>query len=298
MSNITRIDTVQEYNDYFGVDTLHPLVSVIDSRTAKPLRFCHKLYNVYAIILKETDCGSLKYGRSLYDYQQGAVLFLAPGQLMGSDDDGLLHQPSGWVLTFHPELLRGTSLMPMMKEYTYFSYGANEALHPSTEERQTIVECLGKIDGELRHAVDKHSKSLIVDTIKLLLDYCGRFYDRQFITRENTNHDVLTRFESLLDGYFTSNAPAENGMPSVQYCADKLCLSPNYLSDLMKKETGLSALKHIQQKTLDVARERVFDTSRTISEISYELGFPYPQHFSRWFKKMAGCTPNEYRALV
>lgn len=147
------------------------------------------------------------------------------------------------------------------------------------------------------HHVDKHSKSLIADNIKLLLDYCIRFYDRQFISRENANHDILTRFENLLDDYFASGKAAKQGMPSVQYCANTLCLSANYFSDLVKKETGMSALKHIQQKMLDVAKEWVFDTSKSIGEISYELGFPYPQHFSRWFKKMAGCTPNEYRTL-
>lgn len=183
----------------------------------------------------------------------------------------------------------------LIKEYSYFSYNANEALHLSGQERRTIIECMEKVRTELQYPIDKHSKSLIIDNIKLLLDYCIRFYDRQFITRENANKDVLTRFESLLDDYFSSDAPAEKGMPTVQYCADKLCLSANYFSDLCRKETGMSALKHIQQKVLDVAKEQVFNTSKSISEISYELGFPYPQHFSRWFKKMAGITPNEYR---
>ena len=313
-----KIDTVQQYNDYFGIETSHPLVSVIEGKCAKPLRFCKKLYNVYTILLKDTDCGNLKYGQSIYDYQRGAMLFLAPGQVMGSEDDGMLHQPEGWVLAFHPELLRGTLLASLIKEYSYFSYNANEALHLSGQERRTIIECMEKVRTELQYPIDKHSKSLIIDNIKLLLDYCIRFYDRQFITRENANKDVLTRFESLLDDsplhrmphllppqnsyhecllddYFSSDAPAEKGMPTVQYCADKLCLSANYFSDLCRKETGMSALKHIQQKVLDVAKEQVFNTSKSISEISYELGFPYPQHFSRWFKKMAGITPNEYR---
>ena len=252
---------------------------------------------MYAVLLKDAVCGSLKYGQSIYDYQRGTMLFLAPGQVMGSEDDGQLHRPEGWILTFHPEFLRGTPLAGLMKEYSYFSYNANEALHLSEQERRTIVECMEKIRTELQYPVDKHSKSLIADNIKLLLDYCIRFYDRQFISRENANHDILTRFENLLDDYFASGKAAKQGMPSVQYCANTLCLSANYFSDLVKKETGMSALKHIQQKMLDVAKEWVFDTSKSIGEISYELGFPYPQHFSRWFKKMAGCTPNEYRTL-
>ncbi len=296
MNEIMNINTVQQYNDYFGIETRHPLISVIDGREAKPLRFCRKLYNLYAILLKDTDCGQLKYGRSIYDYQKGAMLFLAPGQVLGSEDDGLLHQPEGWVLVFHPELLRGTPLTHITRDYPYFSYYANEALHLSGQERKTVIECMERIKVELRYPIDKHSKSLITDNIKLFLDYCTRFYDRQFITRENTNRDTFARFEVLLNEYFNSGKPALYGIPSVPYCAEKLCLSPNYLSDLLKKETGLSALKHIQQKTLEIAKERVYNTKKTVSEISYELGFPYPQHFSRWFKKMAGCTPNEYRA--
>lgn len=296
MNEIMHINSVQQYNDYFGVETRHPLVSVIDGRGAKPLRFCRKLYNLYAILLKDTDCGQLKYGRSLYDYQKGAMLFLAPGQVLGSEDDGSLHQPEGWVLAFHPELLRGTPLAHITKDYSYFSYNANEALHLSEQERKTVIECMERIKEELQYPIDKHSKSLITDQIKLFLDYCTRFYDRQFITRESANQDTFARFEILVNDYFDSGKPALYGMPSVQYCAEKLCLSPNYLSDLLKKETGLSALKHIQLKTLEVAQEQMYTTKKSVSEISYALGFPYPQHFSRWFKKMAGCTPNEYRA--
>lgn len=296
MSEITRIDTVQQYNDYFGVETLHPLVSLIDGRKAKPLRFCHKLYNVYSVLLKDADCGNLRYGRSIYDYQKGTMLFLAPGQVMGSEDDGQLHQPEGWVLVFHPEFLRGTPLASIMKNYSYFSYNASEALHLSEQEREVVIGCMKGIEEELRHPIDKHSRALIIDTIKLLLDRCIRFYDRQFITRENMNSDLLARFEELLGDYFNSEQPTKGGIPTVQWCADKLCLSTNYFSDLVKKETGMSALKHIQQKALDVAKERILTTSKSISQISDSLGFPYPQHFTRWFKKMEGCTPNDYRA--
>lgn len=297
MDNIRIIDSIQQCNDYYGIKTLHPLVSVIEGRKGKPLHYCRKLYNLYFIIIKDTDCGSLKYGRNIYDYQQGAMLFLAPGQIMGSNDDGKLHQPKGWILAFHPELLHGTPLAHTINQYSYFSYAANEALHLSEKERKTVIECIKKVNFELEHSIDKHSKSIITDNIKLLLDYCERFYDRQFITRENINHDVLSRFEELLNDYYNSDAASKDGIPSVQYCADKLCLSANYFSDLLKKETGLSALKHIQLRTLDIVKRRINSSQKSISEISYEFGFPYPQHFSRWFKKMAGYSPTEYRML-
>ena len=298
MNEITKLDTVQHYCDLFGIEALHPLISIVDCDKMNPIRHGRRLYNLYAVLLKDTDCGTMSYGRSLYDYEKGTVLFAAPGQVMGADDDGKLHQPAGWALVFHPELLRGTPLAQSMNEYTYFSYNANEALHLSEHERQTITECMEKIQAELQYPIDKHSRSLIVDNVKLLLDYCIRFYDRQFITRENLNSDILARFETLLDDYFRSGKPVTEGQPTVQYCADKLCLSSNYLSDLLKKETGESALKHIQQKTLEMAKEQVFGTGKSVSEIAYELGFQYPPHFSRWFKKQTGMTPNEYREQV
>ena len=207
MNEIKRIDTVQQYNDYFGMETLHPLVTVIDAREANPVHFCPKLYNLYAILMKDPDCGTLKYGRSIYDYQQGTMLFLAPGQVMGSDDDGQLHQPGGWLLAFHPELVRNTPLAQFIKNYSFFSYSTNEALHLSEQERRTIIDCMCKIREELLHPIDKHTKSLITDNIKLLLDYCERFYDRQFETRENVNLDILARFEQTLDDYLASIFP-------------------------------------------------------------------------------------------
>lgn len=225
------------------------------------------------------------------------MLFAAPGQVMGATDDGQLHKPAGWALVFHPELLRGNPLAKQMKDYTFFSYNANEALHLSEHERKTFIGCMENLQTELQYPIDKHSRSLIIDNLKLLLDHTIRFYDRQFITRENINSDLLAKFESLLNDYFKSDKPSQEGAPTVQYCAEKLCLSTNYFSDLVRKETGISALKHIQQKMLDIAKESIFNTDKTFTEISYELGFPYPQHFSRWFKKMSGYTPKEYRTV-
>ena len=298
MGEIIKLDNICQYNEMVGQETLHPLVSVLDlSKSSRMMKHVRMSYGFYAVFLKEVKCGDLRYGRNYYDYQEGTLVFLAPGQVIGIDDNGEYFQPKGRALLFHPDLIRGTSLGRNMKDYSFFSYEVNEALHLSEQERGVIIDCLNNINEELNRGIDKHSKMLIVSNIELLLNYSIRFYDRQFITRENANHDILTRFENLLDDYFASGKAATEGMPSVQQCADALCLSANYFSDLVKKETGMSALKHIQQKMLDVAKERVFNTSKSISEISYELGFPYPQHFSRWFKKMAGCTPNEYRML-
>lgn len=241
MGEITKIETVQDYCSLFGIEALHPLISVVDCGKMKPIPHGKRLYSLYAVLLKDTDCGAMGYGLSMYDYRAGTVLFAAPGQVMGADDDGRLHQPAGWALVFHPAMLRGTPLVQRMNEYSFFSYGANEALHLSEQERRTVTECMEKIQAELQHPADKYTRLLVADNVKLLLDYCLRFYDRQFTTRESINSDILVRFEMLLDDYLRSGKPLVDGLPTVQYCADELCLSANYLSDLLRKATGLSA---------------------------------------------------------
>lgn len=296
MEEILKLDHVYQYNDLLSCETLHPLVSVIDFSKCPPMQRSRQIFGFYAIFLKDVKCGDLHYGRSLYDYQEGTLVFLAPGQVIGIENSKTNFQPKGHALVFHPDLIRGTALARAMKDYTFFSYEVSEALHLSEQERQTVIDCLNNIEVELHRGVDKHSKMLIVSNIELLLNYCVRFYDRQFITRENVNKDMLGRFESILNDYFESDKPENIGLPSVQYCADQLHLSANYLGDLIKKETGKSAQEHIQLKLMDIAKERMFDTGKSVSEIAYELGFKYPQHFSRLFKKRMGCSPNEYRA--
>lgn len=298
MNELIKADSICAYNEWAGVITQNPLVGFIDFSTVKPLRHARKLYGLYAIFLKDVKCGELRYGRQYYDYQDGTLIFVAPGQVFGADDDGEMFQPTGYLLLFHPDLLRDTPLGRLMKEYTFFSYETNEALHLSNEERQIIMDCFHKIQYELQHPVDKHSKALIVDSIKMFLDYCTRFYDRQFITRDNVNKDVLIRFEHLLEDYFSKGMAEKIGLPTVQYCADELHLSANYLSDLLRKETGSTALRYIHDKVVDIAKTLIVTTNKTISEIAYQLGFQYPQHFTRLFKKEVGCTPNEYRLQV
>jgi AraC-like DNA-binding protein len=298
MEEIINMQTIDQYNKFYDVETLHPLVSVIDFSKAKRQAPGHYLFNMgfYTIFLKELKCGDMRYGRKYYDYQEGTLVCIAPGQVYGFENVNADVQPKALGLLFHPDLIRGTQLGQAIKNYSFFSYESNEALHLSEQEKQIIKECFGKISYELQHAIDKHSKRLITTTIELLLDYCMRFYDRQFITRENENRDILVKFEKLIDEYFQNELAQENGLPTVKYFADKVFLSPNYFGDLVKKETGKSAKEYIQLKIISIAKDKILETDKTMSQIAYELGFQYPQHFSRLFKKIVGKSPNEYKA--
>ena len=300
MDTILHLDHVFQYNDLMGVETLHPLVSVVDfSQLQTTVRSQLNMFGFYAVFLKEVMCGDLIYGRQTYDYQAGTLVCLAPGQLFGVKDDGRPHRPQGWALLFHPDLLRGTELGRNIGRYTFFSYEVREALHLSEQERQTVIECLRNIRHELQQPADRHSRTLIVNNIEMLLNYCTRFYDRQFITRSQVaNKDILTRFEQILNDYFASEQPLDAGLPTVQYCAERLHLSPNYFGDLVKRETGRTAQEHIQLRLIDAAKEQIADPGRPISDVAYCLGFKYPQHFTRLFKKITGLTPNEYRKTV
>lgn len=297
MSDIIRINSVTEYNNLAGQETLHPLVSVIDFAKVKPFAFKKTQLNLFAIFLKDIKCGNITYGINNYDYEEGSLIFISPGQVYGIDSHGEKRQAAGNAIIFHPDLIHGTSLGKNIKDYTFFSYEVNEALHLSAREREIINDTFGKIRYELEHPIDSHSKTLIVSYIELFLNYSKRFYDRQFNTRSHVNKDLLTRFEKVLDEYFLSEKPLEHGYPSVSYCAEKLFLSPNYLGDLLKKETGKSALEHIQLKLINVAKEKISDTGKSISDVAYELGFKYPQHFTRMFKKQTGISPAEFRNL-
>jgi AraC-type DNA-binding domain-containing proteins len=297
MKKVLNFDTISDYNAFNNHETLHPLVSVIDFSKAKE-RTGHKMnFGIYCIFLKEVVCGDLKYGRHYYDYQEGTLVFIAPGQFIDVENKTDFYQPMGNALVFHPDLIRGTSLAGRMNDYTFFNYNTNEALHLSAKERHLVLDLFSKINDELQHSVDKHSKTLIASNIELFLNYCERFYDRQFITREDANKGILEKFEDLLNGYFSSDKPTEIGLPSVAYCAEELHLSANYFGDLIKKETGKSAQEYIQNKIIDVAKNKIFDSDKSMNEIAYELGFKYPQHFSRMFKKLVGISPSDYRAM-
>jgi AraC family transcriptional regulator, transcriptional activator of pobA len=294
MEEILKFETVGQYNAFNKNSTLHPLVSVVDLSKAEPRQLRRMSYNFYTVFLKEVKCGDLRYGCSTYDYEEGTLVFLAPGQVIGSAGDEY-YQPKGLALVFHADFIHGTSLGRHINDYTFFSYAVNEALHLSERERQIILDCFSKIKFELEHSVDKHSKTLIVSNIELFLNYCIRFYDRQFITRDTPHKGIMERFEILLNDFFSSDKPQTVGLPSVAYCASELNLSANYFGDLVKKETGKSAHEFIQLKLINVAKERMFDENKSVSEIAYELGFKYPQHFTRVFKQHVGLTPQEYR---
>lgn len=297
MEDIKSFGTISEYNQFYNNDTLHPLVGIVDYAKGGELVPFTMRFNFYVIMLKDVKCGELKYGRNTYDYQEDTLAFIAPGQILRFIESNEVYQPKGQALVFHADLLRGTNLGRTIDQYTFFDYIVNEALHISKSERELILDCLKKIQLELKNSIDKHSRILIAGNIELLLNYCNRFYDRQFMTREIPNTGIMEEFEHLLKVYYDDNQAMESGLPSVSYFADQLHLSPNYFGDLIKKTTGQSAHEYILSKILNVAKNMILDTQKSVKEVSYELGFKYPQHFIRFFKSRTGNTPNEYRSL-
>lgn len=302
MELIYPINSISKYNADSNNETLHPLVTVIDFSKAE-LRDWGNVdsvkfqYGMYCIFLKDVKCGDMKYGRHNYDYQAGTLVFFAPGQVMEMNKPAEPYQPAGFGLVFHPDFLLGTELGKHIRNYKFFDYETNEALHLSDSERKMMLDCFCKIEFELKQPIDKHSKKLIASNIELFLDYCQRFYDRQFITRDNVNKGILEKFETLLNTYFESDQPQRIGIPSVSYFASELHLSANYFGDLIKKETGQSAKDYLQNKTIEHAKKILFETDKTVNEIAFDLGFKYPQHFTRLFKQEVGQTPSAYRSL-
>jgi AraC family transcriptional activator of pobA len=292
---VLKYETIRQYSETFNNPCLHPLISLVDLNKSGMLKRSRFMMGFYAVILKETRCGDMRYGNNYYDYADGTLVFFAPGQVITHEPEGEWHQPYGKALVFHADMIKGTTLGKQINEYSFFNYKSNEALHLSEKEKATVSTCLANIESEIRQNIDKHSKKLIVANLELLLKYCSRFYDRQFITRENVNHGILEQFEEILNEFFRNEKHKTDGLPSVSYFADQLHLSPNYFGDLIKKETGKSALDFIHLKLLETAKDRILDTTKSISEIAYELGFKYPQHFSRLFKQKVGVSPLEYR---
>ena len=305
MSDILKIKSISQFHELLGLPSPeHPLISCINDNDAlsKP-EIDEALYSIrftsdmYSVMYKDKISGSLGYGRSSYDFQEGTLVFASPGQVFTSPAKEEIQGKKGWTLLFHPDLLVKSHLANKMESYTYFSYEVSEALHLSTKEEAYIFQVTEQIRTEYSQNIDKHSQQLILSNLELLLNYCMRFYDRQFYTRTNLHSDFVSEFELKLKTYFNSDLIVEKGIPSATYFGKQLHMSSNYLSDLLKKETGKSIKEHVDGYIVRKAKNSLLNSNQSISEIAYKLGFEYPQSFTRMFKKKTGISPNEYRNL-
>ena len=293
--DIVKLDSIYAYNKLYGLETKHPLVTVIDLTSAtRIVNHVRMDYGVYALFLKNgTNC-ILKYGREPYDYQEGTIVSFSPGQIIGVDTEIDEIAPDVIGIMFHPDLIYKTPLATKIKDYGFFDYSQREALHLSADERRIFTQCLDRIKEEIEHPVDKHTSEIVASHIQVLLDYVTRFYERQFITRRKVNSDILNNFETSLKKYLESGQSKE-GLPTVNYFAEKAHLSPGYFGDMIKKETGLTAQEIITRHIVERAKQRLSLSTDDIGIIAYELGFQYPQHFSRMFKRVTGHSPTQFR---
>lgn len=293
MNKIQKVRNVSDYSHYVGATNYHPLVCAIDFTEISPVHHSLNNYSVYGIFFHDEADIDLEYGCGKYDYKKGTVICVAPGQIGGKEDNGELVNLTGWALLFHPDLLHGTSLEKTIKEYSFFDYRINEALHMTDEEHDILVSLMRQIRNETERKHDTVQDAIIVSYIGLVLNFCQRFYNRQFLTRKLENTDMLMKFNSLLRDYFDENRQLSIGLPTVQYCADKLCMSANYFGDMIKKTTGDTAGNYIRQFIIQRAKNEL-TTGISIAQVAYALGFEYPQHLSKMFKKQTGMTPTEY----
>jgi AraC-like DNA-binding protein len=302
MSEFVHLKTISDLFKLFRLDNKlqHPLIAVVDF--SKMNDFVEEPVKVfadfYSILFKNYHRNYLRYGRKIIDFQDGSLICLAPNQLLEIEyDTQIPGDRMGWGVFFHPDLIRTTSLHDNMKNYSFFSYEISEALHLSEKEKQILWDCVLKLQGELQENVDIHSQAILVSSLELLLNYCSRFYGRQFITRKSSNNAVVGQIENILSEYFKEIDISEKGLPTVKYLADQVNLSPGYLSDLLKKETGKSTQDHIHFYLIEEAKNILLNTNKSVSEIAYALGFEYPQYFNKLFKKKTGKTPIEFRSL-
>ena len=292
---VIEFNTVEQFNQYFGFETLHPMVSVVRKEHDDMIgSYTHK-YGIYALFLKENKGCTLSYGRTPYDFDEMTITSFAPGQSVTVHRDNDAPTAKWTAIVFHPDFLARTSLGRNMLKYGFFSYNSNEALHLSSAEVEIVRSVLSIIRQEMNHAIDKHTREIIVNNIEMLLNYCLRFYERQFITREEINHGVVAEFERMLNDYLLNDA-SEKGIPNVAYFADKCCLSPGYFGQLIKTETGKTAQDFISEHIVLRSKELLSDMSKSVSHVSASMGFEYPQHFVRFFKRHTGMTPSQYRA--
>lgn len=296
--DIIKIRSISQFHELVGLEKpKHPLISIIDvSKVKLDNKWLGKRFSssLYTIALKDASC-AFEYGRNHYDFNEGVMIFTGPDQVMKSNQEQPVNPINGWMIYFHPDLIRNTSLGGIIENYSFFSYDVHEALHLSDEEQTLVTDIMKMIRQEVKERIDNHSQRVIVSSLELLLNLCTRFYERQFNTRTSKNKDIVSQMESLLKDYYQSGKLAEIGQPSIQFCANELHLSPNYLSDLLKKETGRSAKDHINDFVVDKAKTLLLGSTDSIGEIAYSLGYNYPHYFSRFFKSKTGFTPQEYR---
>lgn len=292
-NKLLELETLHQFNNCFGNKTLHPMVSAVDLSKSSLTDHTIKV-NFYTILLIEGECTDFMYGRKYYDYSNATLLFLSLGQSIQINKKKPLPQ-NGWLLAFHPDLIQGTALGISIDKYKFFSYYANEALHLSLREKLKTIECLTNIEQELQHDIDRHSQKIISKHIELFLDYCVRFYERQFITRDEINKEILSKMELLLDEYIQSGRLKSKVLPSVKYCSDSLNLSPHYFSDLLRFETGKDIDGYFQLKRIEVAKKMLLSSENNVYQITELLGYPSIQYFSKLFQKLTGTSPSEYR---
>jgi AraC-like DNA-binding protein len=300
MSLSLHFSEIADVYKFFNLDQplKHPLVAVIDfsnvdEQVTEDTRISG---DYYCLLFKRYDGNNVRYGRKVVDFNNGSLMCIAPNQVLDVETDiGAYTEKEGWGVFFHPDLIRNTSLYDKMKDYSFFSYEISEALHMSEKEKQIFYDCVQKLDGELQENIDVHSQDIIVSNIELLLNYCSRFYGRQFITRKSVNSSVVMQVEKILINYFTEGRLKEQGLPTVKNLASKVNLSPGYLSDLLKKETGKNAQDHIHYYLIEEAKNILISTDKSVGEIAYLLGFEYPQYFNKLFKQKTGKTPVAFR---
>lgn len=293
MAKILKVNKTSDYSGYHGLTDRHPLVTVIDFAEISPVRHSLNRYEVYGIFVQEDNDLDLMYGCGKYDYKDGSLICVSPGQIGGKEDNGERSSIGGWAMLFHPDLIRGTQLEKDIRNYSFFDYSVNEALHMNEAEREIVVSIIRRIKSETENPCDDLQNDILVSYISLLLKYCQRFYNRQFITRKLSNNDVLSRFDSYLNGYFAEERQISKGLPTVSDCAEHLCMSVNYFSDLIKKMTGESAGRHIRRYIVRRIKNELA-SGLTVAETAYRLGFEYPAHLSRMFRKETGMTPTDY----
>ena len=300
MPNFYHTKSIAEAHQLLGLGKpLHPLITIVREWPQFDFDFSNTKMtsDLYMIGFKGNKSGSFGYGRNSYDYEEGTLTFIAPNQVFSFNEQKKEMHEKGFVVIFHPDLIIKSELGRTIKNYSFFDYGTNEALHVSDKEKAMLIVLVEHIEIELHQNIDQHSQELIISNLETLLKYCRRYYDRQFYTRTNMNKDYITRFEQYLEAYFSSDELLKGGIPTITQCGKALNMSGRYLSDLLKLETGRSAKDHIHSYLIEKAKTRLLNSNISISSLAYDLGFEYPQHFSKLFKSKTGVNPSEYRGM-